>query len=74
MTGASDAACRVALPVRPAVAPDYESFAKDEFALDLYYSLNVVTEVEYDPESGCYIVRKVGDWDIATPFILTPSQ
>ena len=72
--GASDS-LSLRFPVRPTVAPDYESLAKDEFALDLDTPSNVVTEVEYDPESGCYIVRtKVGDWDIATPFMLTPSQ
>ncbi|WP_301390456.1 cell surface protein SprA, partial [uncultured Muribaculum sp.] len=72
--GATDS-LSLRFPVRPTVAPDYESLAKDEFALDLDTPSNVVTEVEYDPESGCYIVRtKVGDWDIATPFMLTPSQ
>ena len=72
--GASDS-LSLRFPVRPTVAPDYESLARDEFALDLDTPSNVVTEVEYDPESGCYIVRtKVGDWDIATPFMLTPSQ
>ncbi len=35
----------------------------------------MVRSVEYDAESGCYVLRtKVGDKDIATPFILTPSQ
>lgn len=49
--GASDS-LSLRFPVRPTVAPDYESLAKDEFALDLDTPSNVVTEVEYDPESG----------------------
>lgn len=62
-------------PVQPTIPPDYEALAEDEFAADLSTPDNVRTEAEYDIESGCYIIRtKVGDFEVATPFMLTPEQ
>ena len=59
----------------PTIPPTYESLVSDELAADLATPSNVRTEVEYDYESGCYIVRtKVGDYEVATPFMLTPEQ
>ena len=62
-------------PVQPTIPPDYEALAEDELAADLSTPDNVRTEAEYDIESGCYIIRtKVGDFAVATPFMLTPEQ
>lgn len=62
-------------PVQPTIPPDYESLAEGELAADLETPSNVRTEAEYDIESGCYIIRtKVGDFEVATPFMLTPEQ
>ncbi len=62
-------------PVQPTIPPDYEALAEDELAADLSTPDNVRTEAEYDIESGCYIIRtKVGDFEVATPFMLTPEQ
>jgi cell surface protein SprA len=59
----------------PTIPANYQALAKDELAADLTTPSNIHTDVEYDLESGCYIVRtKVGDFDIATPFMLTPEQ
>ncbi len=59
----------------PTIPPTYEALAQSELAADLATPSNVRTEVEYDYESGCYIVRtKVGDYEVATPFMLTPEQ
>lgn len=61
--------------VQPTIPPDYEALAEDELAADLSTPDNVRTEAEYDIESGCYIIRtKVGDFEVATPFMLTPEQ
>ena len=47
----------------------------DELAYDLTTPSNIRTQAEYDPETGFYVVRtKVGDFDVATPFMLTPAQ
>lgn len=63
------------LPIAPTVPRSYEDLMRDELAYDLSTPSNIVTAAEYDPALGCYIVRtKVGDMDIATPFMLTPQQ
>ena len=74
--GLSPVADSSGLPVlTPTIPPDYQALAEDELAADLATPSNIRTEVEYDIESGCYIVRtKVGEFDIATPFMLTPEQ
>ncbi|MDE6239234.1 MAG: cell surface protein SprA, partial [Muribaculaceae bacterium] len=57
------------------VPETYEQLMADELGYDLETPSNVVTTAEYDPETGCYIVRtRVGEFDIATPFMLTPAQ
>lgn len=57
------------------VPQNYEALMSDELGYDLATPSNIVTEAEYDSETGCYIVRtRVGDFDIATPFMLTPAQ
>ncbi len=62
-------------PVNPLYPVDYEQLAEAEMASDLDTPSNIKTEAEYDYESGCYIIRtKVGDYEIATPFVLTPGQ
>ncbi len=63
------------LPIATTVPRSYEDLMRDELAYDLSTPSNIVTAAEYDPALGCYIVRtKVGDIDIATPFMLTPEQ
>ncbi|WP_300300112.1 cell surface protein SprA [uncultured Muribaculum sp.] len=76
VTGLSSLPDSSGLPVlTPTIPPDYQALAEDELAADLSTPSNIRTEVEYDIESGCYIVRtKVGEFDIATPFMLTPEQ
>ncbi|MBD5316441.1 MAG: cell surface protein SprA [Bacteroides sp.] len=62
-------------PVSPTVPQTYEDLMNAEFAADLANPSNLRTVTEFDPETGCYIVRtRVGDMDIATPFMLSPEQ
>ena len=57
------------------VPQSYEDLMSDELGYDLSTPSNIVTTADYDPVSGNYIVRtRVGDYDIATPFMLTPTQ
>ena len=61
--------------VRPTFPPDYDRLAEDEFAADLTTPSNITTQAEFDPLTGCYIIRtKVGEFDVATPFMLSPEQ
>jgi len=62
-------------PVSPTVPRTYDELLGAPLPADLGLPRNVVSSVEYDAESGCYVLRtRVGDKDIATPFILTSSQ
>lgn len=61
--------------VHPTVPSTYDDLKSKEYAADLKDPSNIVTEVEYDYETGCYIIHtKVGDYDIITPFILTADE
>ena len=62
-------------PIQQTVPQNYETLMADELAYDLTTPSNIRTQAEYDPETGFYVVRtKVGDFDVATPFMLTPAQ
>ncbi len=53
----------------------YEELMADDKAYDLDAPSNVTTKAEYDPETGCYVVRTLlGDVELTTPFILTAEQ
>ncbi|MDE6332796.1 MAG: hypothetical protein K2L80_09355, partial [Muribaculaceae bacterium] len=57
------------------VPQTYEDLMREEFAYDLDTPSNITTTAEYDPVTRCYVVRtKVGDMDIATPFMLNEAQ
>ena len=59
----------------PTVPDGYDALVDDKRAYDLATPSNIVTQADYDPETGCYIVRtRVGSFDIATPFMLSPVQ
>uniref|UniRef100_UPI0025B70284 hypothetical protein n=1 Tax=Paramuribaculum intestinale TaxID=2094151 RepID=UPI0025B70284 len=61
--------------VRQTVPQTFEELMSREFTADLSTPTNLRTTTEFDPETGCYIVRtRLGDRDIATPFMLTPTQ
>ncbi len=63
------------LPIGPTVPENYQQLMADELAYDLSTPNNIETVAEYDPDTGYYILRtKVGDWDIATPFMLTEAE
>ncbi len=72
-----EAADSIMLPMGASrtVPESYEELMADELGYDLSSPSNIVTAAEYDPETGCYVVRtRVGDYDISTPFMLTPRQ
>ncbi len=59
----------------PIIPFTYEELGSDAVATDLRTPSNIKTFVEFDPETGMYVVRtRVGDMDVTTPFILTPQQ
>ena len=47
----------------------------DEYAADLKTPSNITSEVEFDPETGCYVIHtKLGDHDIVTPYIMSSDE
>ncbi len=63
------------MPVQPTVPQSYEDLMEEELAADLATPSNITTVAEFDPATGCYIVRtRVGGYDIATPFMLSEAQ
>ncbi len=66
---------KMPLPIRRTVPQSYEDLMEDELAYDLQTPSNITTTAEYDPKTGCYEVHtRLGDIDIATPFLLTAEQ
>ena len=61
--------------VRHTVPVSYEDLMGSTSSVDLRNPENVTTQAEYDPATGCYVIRtKIGDYDISTPFMLTEEQ
>lgn len=64
----------VRFPVNNQVVESYDDLNK-VYPMDLKNPENVKTVVEYDANTGNYVIRtKVGDMEIATPMILTPDE
>ena len=63
------------LGAQQTVPQTYEDLMREEFAYDLDTPSNITTTAEFDPVTRCYVVRtKVGDMEIATPFMLNEAQ
>ncbi len=57
------------------VPQTYEDIMADQLSYDLATPSNIKTVAEYDPETRTYVIRtRVGNMDIATPFILSEKQ
>ena len=53
----------------------YQDILQQESAVELKDPENITTGVEYQPETGYYILHtRVGDTDIATPFMMTGEE
>ena len=63
-------------PVKPTLPTTYDEVqGTGEWAADLKNPSNITSEVEYDPETGCYVVHtRLGDNDIVTPYIMSPDE
>ena len=56
-------------------AQDYGELTRPASSMDLQDPDNITTTVEYQPESGTYVIRtKMGDTDITTPYMLTQEE
>ncbi len=62
--------------VRPTIPQNYEDVqGTGEYAADLKDPSNITSVVEFDPETGCYVIHtRLGDNDIVTPYIMSPDE
>ena len=48
---------------------------KGEYSADLKTPSNITSVVEFDPETGCYVIHtRLGDNDIVTPYIMSSDE
>ena len=60
------------LQVQGVGADNYDDLTRPKSSLDLENPENVKTTVEYDATMGYYVMRtRIGDIDIATPYMMT---
>lgn len=54
---------------------NFGSLSAPSSSMDLQDPNNISTTVEYQPETGTYIIRtKIGDTDVTTPYMLTQDE
>ena len=71
----TDSAIWAPTRVKQLGAQNYGELMQPVSSLDLQDPNNISTTVEYQPESGTYIIRtKMGDTDITTPYMLTLEE
>ena len=62
--------------VKPTIPRNYSDVQENgEYAADLKTPSNISSVVEYDPETGCYVIHtRLGDNDIVTPYIMSADE
>ena len=62
--------------VKPTIPKNYDDVQETgEYSADLKTPSNITSEVEFDPETGCYVIHtRLGDRDIVTPYIMSPDE
>ena len=56
-------------------AQDYDEFTKPVSSLDLQDPNNITTTVEFQPETGTYVLHtRIGETDVTTPYLLTAEE
>ena len=71
----TDSAIWAPTQVRQLGAQNYGELSTPHSSLDFNDPENIKTSVEYQPETGTYIIRtRVGETDITTPYLLTQEE
>ena len=62
--------------VKPTIPRTYDDVqGLGEYSADLKTPSNISSEVEFDPETGCYVIHtRLGDYDIVTPYIMSSDE
>ena len=71
----TDSAIWAPTQVRQLGAQNYGELTTPHSSLDFNDPENIKTSVEYQPETGTYVIRtRVGETDITTPYLLTQEE
>ena len=61
--------------VKSTIPQGYGELYPSEKPIDLKDPSNITSQAEFDPETGCYVIRtKIGEREITTPFILSADE
>ena len=71
----TDSAIWAPTNVKQLGAQNYGELTQPVSSVDLRDPENITTSVEYQPETGTYVIRtRMGDTDISTPYLLTQEE
>ena len=71
----TDSAIWAPTQVKQLGAQNFGDLTLPHSSMDLQDPNNITTTVEYQPETGTYIIRtKIGDTDVTTPYMLTQEE
>ena len=71
----TDSALWAPTQVKQLGAQNYGELMQPSSSMDLQDPNNISTTMEYQPETGTYIIRtKIGDTDVTTPYMLTQDE
>ena len=71
----TDSAIWAPTKVKQLGAQNFGDLTLPQSSMDLQDPNNITTTVEYQPETGTYIIRtKIGDTDVTTPYMLTQEE
>ena len=71
----TDTAIWAATQVKRLDVQTFEDLTRPQSSMDLADPNNIVTTVEYQPETGTYVLHtRIGETDITTPYLLTQDE
>lgn len=71
----ADSAIWAPVQVQQLGADNYEQLSAPKSSLDLNTPANIITTVDYEPNTGYYVIHtKIGDVDVATPYLMTDAE
>ena len=74
-TALADSAIWASVQVQQVGADNYEQLSSPKSSMDLTTPANITTTVDYQPNTGYYVIHtKIGDVDIATPYLMTEGE
>ena len=71
----TDSAIWAPTKVKQLGVQNYGELVQPNSSLDLHNPDNITTTVEYQPETGTYVIHtRIGDTDVTTPYMLTQEE